>query len=299
MIELRQLRYFVAVAETLHFGRAAHRLHLTQPPLSRQIAALERDLGVRLLERHSRQALLTHAGRRFLEDARAVLATFDQACRNARLTAGGEKGEVTIGFMMHAAYGIVPGLARRFMAEHPEVELKLREVVPGTLGEEIAAGRVDAGIMFDAALARGLRRHPVHREQLCLVMPSDHALAATEPVPAGCLEQEAFIATPTETAPALREAILAFCRRAGFAPRIRLEVQLQQTILSLVAEGLGLAIVPYSMRRLGMPDLVFRELSAAPEIEQVLAWREDNLNPALTTFLVTAGVPLDDGSSRS
>src|SRR5215470_1325213 len=104
MIDIRQLRYFVAVAETLHFGRAAERLHVTQPPLSRQIALLEKELGVRLIERHSRRARLTHAGERFLADGRAALVAFDRACRNARLAQAGELGEISIGFTMHAAY---------------------------------------------------------------------------------------------------------------------------------------------------------------------------------------------------
>ena len=127
MIDLRQMRYFVALAETLHFARAAERLHISQPPLTRQIAALERQLGVRLLERNSRRAKLTHAGQRFLEDARLAVAAFDQACRNARLAERGELGTLRIGFMMHAAHTVLPRLARRFMTEHPEVHVELRE----------------------------------------------------------------------------------------------------------------------------------------------------------------------------
>src|ERR1700730_10755984 len=126
MIDIRQMRYFVVLAETLHFGHAAERLHLSQPPLSRQIAALEKELGVRLLERHSRRATLTPAGQRFLEDSRAVLASFDQACRNARLTDRGELGELSIGFMMHAAYTVLPSLTQRYMAAHPHVRVTLR-----------------------------------------------------------------------------------------------------------------------------------------------------------------------------
>src|SRR6201999_2476079 len=168
MIDLRQVRYFVALAETLHFGRAAERLHISQPPLSRQIAALEKELGVRLFERHSRRATLTHAGRRFLEDARAVLIGFDQACHNARLAERGELGEVSIGFMMHAAYTVLPGLARRYMAKHPGVRVELREVVPATLADAVLAGRFDAAIMFNPGIIRGLEAQTIYRERLCL-----------------------------------------------------------------------------------------------------------------------------------
>lgn len=156
MVEIRQLRYFVTLAETLHFGRAAERLHLTQPPLSRQIAALESTLGVKLLERNTRQVKLTHAGERFLDDARAILLSLEQACENARLADHGELGELKIGFMMHAAFTVLPKLTKRFIAAHPRVKLHLMEVIPGSIPDEILAGRFDAGILFPPGKARGL-----------------------------------------------------------------------------------------------------------------------------------------------
>ncbi len=177
MIDIRQMRYFVTLAETLHFGRAAERLHLTQPPLSRQIAALEKELGVKLLERHSRHATLTRAGQSFLEDSRAVLASFDQACRNAKVADRGEIGELSIGFMMHAAYTVLPGVARRYMAAYPDVDVKLCEVVPNVLIEDILAGRFDAGIIFLPGAVRGLEIRPIYREKLCLSVHTSHPLA--------------------------------------------------------------------------------------------------------------------------
>jgi DNA-binding transcriptional LysR family regulator len=288
MIDIRQMRYFVALAETLHFGRAAERLHISQPPLSRQIAALERELGVRLFERQSRRAALTHAGRRFLEDTRAVLMSFDQACDNARLAERGELGELSVGFMMHAAYTSLPGLARRYMADHPEVHVELREVVPGALADAVLTGRFDAAIMFNPGPIRGLDTHIIHRERLCLALHPDHPLAGHEVVRARQLKGEPLIATPASAAPALRESIVQYCRSGGFEPNVRLEVELQQTIVSLVAENLGIALVPESMSKLGIANLVQRELEAAPAIEHVIAWRPGNLNPALRPFLAEA-----------
>ncbi len=293
MIDIRQMRYFVVLAETLHFGRAAERLHLSQPPLSRQIAALEKELGVRLLERDSRHAALTRAGQRFLEDARAVLASFDQACRNARLADRGELGELSIGFMMHAAYTVLPHLARRHMAAYPQVRLTLREVLPPTLLEDVLSGRFDAGIMFFPGLVRGLETHVIHRERLCLALHPSHALAERATIAAADLENQPLIATPAEVAPLLREAIAGYCRSAGFIPTIRLETQLQQTIVSLVAEQLGIALVPESMRKLGLANVIFRDLRDAPAVEHVIAWRPANLNPALRPFLAGAGVAVD------
>ncbi len=289
MIDIRQMRYFVVLAETLHFGRAAERLHLSQPPLSRQIAALEKELGVRLLERHSRHATLTHAGRRFLEDSRSVLASFDQACRNARLAERGELGELAIGFMMHAAYTVLPSLARRFMASHPHVHIELREVIPGSLTEAVLAGRFDAGIMFNAGPIRGLQTRTIHREPLCLAVHSSHPLAGRALVSARNLDGEPLIAAPAEVAPMLREAIVSYCRSGGVEPTVRLETQLQQTIVSLVAENVGIALVPQSMRKLGIAGVAFRALESAPMIEHVVAWRPGNLNPALPPFLAEAG----------
>ena len=290
MIDIRQMRYFVVLADTLHFGRAAERLHLTQPPLSRQIAALEKELGVKLLVRHSRHAELTAAGARFLEDSRAVLAAFDQACRNARLADSGELGELTVGFMMHAAYGVVPPLTRRFTADCPGVRLHLRELVPSLLLADVLAGKLDAGITFNQNPVRGLAMKVVHRERLCLAVPAGHRLAAAARVSAAQLAGEPLIAAPADVVPTLRKSIEDYFRQAGAEPTVLLQTQLQQTIVSLVAEGVGIALVPESLEKLGMGGVVFRGLEGAPVVEHVIAWRPGNLNPALGRFLEVAGV---------
>jgi DNA-binding transcriptional LysR family regulator len=288
VIDIRQMRYFVAVAETLHFGRAAERLHISQPPLSRQVATLEKELGVRLFERQSRRATLTPAGRRFLEDARAVLMSFDQACRNARMAERGELGELSVGFMMHAAYTILPGLTRRFMAAHPGVHVELREAIPGILANAVLTGRFDAAILFDPGPVRGLETQAIYRERLSLALHASHRLAAHTTIAAAQLNGEPLIAAPVEVAPRLRRAIVDYCRSGGAEPTFRLEVELQQTIVSLVAENLGIALVPQSMAKLGIANLLFRDIEDAPVIEHVMVWRPGNINPALKLFLEEA-----------
>ncbi|WP_281407761.1 LysR family transcriptional regulator [Mesorhizobium sp. CU3] len=290
------MRYFVALAETLHFGRAAERLHISQPPLTRQIAALERELGVRLLERNSRHAGLTHAGRRFLEDSRLAMATFEQACRNAQLAERGELGTLTVGFMMHAAHTVLPRLTRQFMNDHPDVHVELREMVPDLLPDAILTGRFDAAVTFDPGAIRGLSTDRIHEEQLCLVAHSSHRLAALPIVRAEQLAGEPLIATPPDVAPTLRDAILRYLRSAGIVPVFRLEAQLQQTIVSLVAENLGVALVPASMGKLGLSGLAFRPLEQAPTVAHVVAWRDGNMNPTLRPFLASAGVPESSAS---
>lgn len=285
MIDIRQMRYFVVLAETLHFGRAAERLHLSQPPLSRQIAALEKELGVRLLERGSRHATLTHAGRRFLEDSKAVLASFDQACLNAQLAERGQLGALSIGFMMYATYTVIPGLVRRYVANYPMVHTRLREAIPGSLVTDILAGHFDAAIMFDPGMIRGLKTRTILSEPLCLAVPSDHPLAHRPRIGAQDLEDEPLIAAPVEVSSMLRQAIVQYCRSGGFEPTIRLETQLQHTIVNLVAEGMGVALVPQGIRKVNIAGILFRDLEDAPIIDHVVAWRPGNLNPALGPFL--------------
>jgi DNA-binding transcriptional LysR family regulator len=288
MVDIRQMRAFIVLAETLHFGRAAERLHLSQPPLSRQIAAMEKDLGVRLLDRHSRRAALTAAGRRFLEDARAAVDAFDLACRNVRLAESGVVGELAVGFMMHAASTVMPGLARRYLEARPQVALSLTEVVPGRLVEDLKAGRFDAGVLFDPGPTPGLILKSVYCERLCLAVPQNHRLAGRAEVSPGDLAGEAMIATAADVAPSLRDVILRYCRAGGLEPAFRLEVQLQQSMVNLVGEGLGAAFAPESMRRTSTAAVAFVDLRDAPTIDHVVAFRPDNPNPALPAFLAAA-----------
>ncbi len=290
MIDIRQMRYFVVLAETLHFGRAAERLHLSQPPLSRQIAALEKELGVRLAGTSFAPCDVDPlpADAFWRTRARCWPRSTRPAAMRGWLTAA-NWGELSVGFMMHAAYTVLPALVRRYMASHPQVHIELREVIPGSLAEAVLAGRFDAGIMFNPGPIRGLETRRIHREPLCLAVHFEHPLAGHAVVGAVDLGGEPLIAAPTEVSPMLREAIVGYCRSGGFEPTFKLETQLQQTIVSLVAENVGIALVPQSMRKLGIAGVAFRDLSDAPVIEHVVAWRSGNLNPALPPFLVEAG----------
>lgn len=287
MIDIRQLRYFVAVADTLHFGRAAKVLHVTQPPLSRQVAALERELGVQLIERHSRRAILTQAGARFLEDARQIIASMDRACRDAQACQAGELGSLTIGFMMHAAYSSVPPLTRRFAGEYPNVTLHLRETLPTMLIDGLFEGRFDATIGFSVAPVRGIQAINLHREPLCAAVPDEHRLAKCPVLTSDQLVDEPMILSPFDVTPTLRRAISEWLA-APNGPKVRLETQLQQTIVSLVGEGLGVAIVPASLARLNLAGVTFVPLVAAPVVEQQLLFLDGSRNPALGHFVTVA-----------
>ncbi|MBT9383702.1 LysR family transcriptional regulator [Pseudooceanicola sp. CBS1P-1] len=279
-MDTRQMRYFVALAETLHFGHAAARMNMTQPPFSRQIAALERDLGVQLVERSSRQVVLTPAGERFLKDSRAVLAGFDSACREARLVAEGLHGELRFGFMMHAAHSIVPRLVSRYVALRPEVRLTLVETTPAEIAQRLLAGELDAGLSFGARALPQLDSLPVFTDRLCLVVPKGHALAGCRVVQAQDLTGLAVIAAPARVSPTLRGAVEGWFAAQGLLPDIRFEPQLQTTILRLVAAGLGVALVPASI--VGEEASVRAvPLEAAPELPIVLSSPAGSHNRAL------------------
>lgn len=192
-------------------------MNMSQPLFSRQIAALERDLGTQLVERNSRNVALTPAGQRFLVDARAVLAKFDATCRDARLVAEGKTGELRLGFMMHAARGIVPRLVRRYVEMCPNVRLVLEENTSADIGEMLREGKLDAAITLDAPLAPPLVALPLLQDSLRLIVPAGHALARRKRVAQKDLAGEALIAAPASVVPTLRVAIMAYCE-SGWRP---------------------------------------------------------------------------------
>jgi DNA-binding transcriptional LysR family regulator len=230
---LNQFRYFCAVAETGHFGRAARRLNMSQPPLSRQIGALEEDLGAELFERTPKGVLLTPAGRQFLAEARNILLLIEQARRNTSAAGRGDMGELTVGFTMYAAYSVVP-------------------------------------------------------EPLNVVLPHDHRLARARRLKISDLAGERFLIVPRDQAPSLHDSIVLRCQAAGFTPTIGLEVYLQQTIVNFVAEGLGVAFVPASMRRSQIKGAVFKQVPDPPMVDQVVVRMPVNRNPCIPGFLTTA-----------
>ncbi len=288
MMHLKQFHYFIVVAETGHIGRAAEKLNMTQPPLSRQLALLEQAVGAELLTRHPKGVSLTPAGKQYFDDVKRILRSVENAAERARSVAAGNEGSVSIGFMMHAAYNIVPPLTRAFMHQHPKVSMSMREMIPGNLLHEVIEGNVDAAITLKQELADSLSMQFLCSEKLCLAVPVEHELANASLVSASMLRNTGLIATPFDVAPTLRKAIENYCESAGFRADIVLETQLQQTIISLVNEGLGAALVPEPVRRLRPEGVRFVPLDNPPSVEYVLIWRNDNPNPALGAFISVA-----------
>ena len=275
MFELGQLRCFAAVAEELHFGRAAARLNMTQPPLSRQIQLLEHALGVALFERTSRSVRLTPAGRAFHAEARRVLDLAEGAGLAAKRVARGEAGSVTIGFTAAASYGFLPRLIAAARAEMPDVDLALKEMVTADQTEALSSGRIDRRGAAEAVC--------VARERLMLAVPRGHRLAAgREPSIADLDRQPLIMYSPVEGR-YFYDLIAGLFQAAGVAPDHVQHISQAHTMLALVGAGIGAALVPEAARSLRFEGVVLRPLRLPAEAaaELFAVWRRDNGNPAL------------------
>ncbi len=288
--DLRQLRQFVAVAEHLHFGRAAVALHISQPPLSRSIQDLESKLGAKLFERSRRKVELTAAGAWYLEEARQVIARLERASRAVAEVAAGGAGALRIGFVTIADYSVLPGLLTRFKAGNPGVSLSLRELVTEAQLDALAAGELDLGFVLPPLPAREVESVAVNREALVVALPERHPLARERgPLGAKALANEPFVMVPANLARGLSDIVLGVCTRAGFAPRVAQEAVQMQTVVSLVSSGLGVAIVPASLLHLGRSGVVYRAVrDPHAKIELRLAWRRDAHSSAAKRFVELA-----------
>ncbi|WP_339107247.1 LysR family transcriptional regulator [Thioclava sp. GXIMD4216] len=287
-MDTRHMRLFVALGETLNFGQAAARMNMTQPPFSRQIANLERDIGTVLVDRSARQTRLTAAGQRFLEDARKVLASFEDACRDARLVGEGLKGELRLGFMMHAAHRLVPNLLRAYTALRPDVRVRLEETTPGEIENLLLSGVLDAGITFAGRTTPALHEVEVMRDTLSFVCCPTHPLAKRAIIHPEDLKAQPLIAAPDQTVAVLRHAITEFLARAGLPAHFTLEPKLQNTVLRLIAADLGVALVPSSICDQLGAEVVMRPLFQPPHLSVVLKTRRDADNAALAPLITLA-----------
>jgi DNA-binding transcriptional LysR family regulator len=287
-IELRHLRYFVAVAEELHFGRAAERVGIAQPPLSQQIQRLERDLGIQLFTRTKRRVQLTEAGAVLLREARATLAQADRAVDAVQRAARGEVGRLDIGFVGSATFAVLPPLLRRFRATHPDVELGLFELSTAQQVAALLERRIDAGFVRPPFSEPALALEIVAREPLVAVLPVDHLLAREERVSLRALRDEPFVLFPESYGPGLHGHILGACQAAGFNPRIIQEAIGQPTIVSLVSVGIGVSLLPAAIERLLWDGVVYRRLiEEPPPVELALAWRAGDTSPVLDAFVAS------------
>ncbi len=291
-IELRQWRQFVVLAEELHFGRAAARLHMTQPPLTQAIAGLEAALGVVLFDRTRRSVQITSAGAALLPEVRELLARAQALPELARAAASGEVGRLRLAFVSTVGFDLLPRWVRAFRQSRPQVSLDLIEATGDVQTELLARGEVDAGMVLHSPglQAPGLAHTRIASEPFVVALPESHALAALEHPPLAALLAEPLVMFPRRILPTLQDAIFAMYHAAGRVPQVAQEAIQMQTIVNLVSAGLGIAWVPQSVQQFQRPGVVYRSIRptrghALPTCETSLVWRAEAVSPALAHFI--------------
>lgn len=288
-MELRHLRYFIAVAEELHFGRAAERLFIAQPPLSQQIQQLERELGFRLFHRTQRRVELTAAGQLFLEEARELLSGLEKAVAAGRRVARGEVGWLGIGFVGTATYRFLPAVLSDFRALYPEVELVLRELVSAKQAQALRDRRIHIGLARPTVSEEGLVSEALYQEPLVAAMPERHPLAQQEHLTLTDLAGEPFILFPRHPKPSYADFVISLCEQAGFSPHVVQETAEIHTAISLVAAELGVTLVPASVESAHREGIVYRSFEALqPTTELVALYRAADHSPVVEAFLTAA-----------
>ncbi len=288
-MELRHLRYFVAVAEELHFGRAAARLRIAQPPLSRQIRDLERDVGAILFERIPRGVELTPAGVALLPEARLTLAQAERAARTAQRAARGEIGRLRVGFVEAAIYsGALPDVLSFFRMHLPDIGVSLFEMDPREQAEAFREGRIDLGILHSPPpdADRWLRVESVYSEPLLAAIPHGHRLARRARPALDDFASEPFVLFPRHVGPELFDGIIARCSSAGFSPRVVQEAVGWPTLAGLVAAGVGVTFVPRSLVHFRRPEVVYRPVRGLNvEMTTSATWKHTAKSPVRERFV--------------
>jgi DNA-binding transcriptional LysR family regulator len=285
MIDIRQLRYFQAVAEELHFGRAAARLAIAQPALSRQIQQIEQELGTPLLRRTQRRVELLPAGALLLERSRAMQQELARTLSDVRRTGTGELGRLALGFIHSSTYGLLPSIIRRFRQLYPAIELELHEMPITVQHAALLRGTIDVGLLRVQPAPAELEVVPVLADPFLLAVPASHPLAGRTRVRLRSVADEPFVMFTKSDAPLFHDRVEALCRQAGFAPRVVQHATQIHTVVGLVGAGLGVAVVPASGRNLHPRQVRFVQIADKAEpVHVALAWRRGHETPAMRSF---------------
>lgn len=280
-MELRQLKSFVAVAEELHFARAAERLHLAQQPLSAQIKKLEQTLGVQLFIRTTRKVELTEAGLALLPEARLALDHAARGAQSASLAAQGALGQLRVGYISTTLYNVMPATMRGFRARFPEVDIVLHERCSPDLEEAVVSGELHAAFVMLQPGHPDLSIDPLCREQVLVALPKGHPLSAQPRVPLASLAREPLINYDRAVAPAVSDGVIALCRSGGFGPKVVQSAGSDQAVLGLVAAGLGAAFVSACLARVRDDEIDYRVLTPSSTVAYGLAVRRGKHLPLI------------------
>ena len=286
MIETRLLRYFVALAEELHFGRAAMRLSISQPPLSVAIKPLEDQVQAQLFERNSKEVRLTAAGEHLLPRARQILTLTSQAAQETTDVARGVRGHLRVGFVGSSLYRGVPQALEAFQKLHPQVRVDMLELNSAEQLQELQQARLDLGLVHSVQPPEDIASLKLMDEAFMACLPDQHPLAQQEVINLAELKNERLILFLSQVSPVYHQRIYQMCQTHGFAPEIRHEVRHWLSVLSLVSLGQGVAIAPASLQRVGMPRVAFRPLTGEQPVSELLAvWRRTPGNPLVQSLL--------------
>jgi DNA-binding transcriptional LysR family regulator len=287
-MELRQLRYFVAVAEELHFRRAAERLHMSQPPLSHQIRLLEDELGVELLARTRRRVETTPAGAAFLRDARTILADLDRAAHNAQRIHQGQTGTLRVSFAGSALLSLVPRVVQRLGATHPAIDIELHERSTSDQVRALASGATDLGLAPLPVGDADVELEVLVREPTVAAVPVGHPLARARRLTLRLLAEYPFVLFPREQAPGYHDLLMTSVTSAGTPPRVIQQAAETQTIIGLVAAGVGVSLVPASVQQLALDGVAYRPVADAPDTELAALRRPEERSELIDAFLDAA-----------
>jgi DNA-binding transcriptional LysR family regulator len=289
-VELRHLQYFVSVATTGGFGRAARALHVSQSAISEQIRDLEEEVGAPLIDRTERQIRLTREGELFLEGARATLAASERAVESVQRSISGEEGKLAIGFFVGGNGRYFPRLIRAFRQQYPRVKVSLVEMVPSDQWQALQNGTLDIGFTRPIqGIHSGVRAEKLYSERLYIVLPKDHRLAKRKHITLGELREERFVMTERPTSPAVSDRIIALCNEAGFSPRISTTATVSSGVIALVEAGEGIGVLPDGSRYLGAGEVVFVPLlGAGAQVDLVIAWSAQRAGAVHRSFLQLA-----------
>lgn len=295
-MELRALRYFVAVAQELHFGRAAARLHISQPPLTEHIRRLETELGARLFDRTSRSVRLTPAGAALLPEARRLLGDVESLRRTVRITQAGDTGIIRCGFMSSAPFARAREIYQCVVRDLPGVAVNWQGLTSSEQIHALRQGQLDLGFIHLPAATEGLEVRTVVRDRLVIAVHATHPLSARRRVALGRFRDDGFILPPRESAPGLHDLIVATCSAAGFSPEIPHRARDMLAMISLVSIGSGVSIVPRWLSASGFPEVRYLSITGpTPIVELAMAWNPGNRSPVLRRALAAIGTRIRDG----
>jgi DNA-binding transcriptional LysR family regulator len=293
-MELRHLRYFRMVATELHFGRAAEKLHIAQPPLSKQIQDLEAELGFELFTRTKRSVALTPAGQAFLIEVIQIFQQLDRSIDIGRKTSRGELGQISIGFVGSATYNILPVMLQQFRDRYPHVQIELHELTTDRQLIWLREGRIDIGLIRPPIVERDLASQVIFQESLVIALPINHHLALADSIDITGLATEPFILFPRQLAPGLYDPIIAICQAAGFSPQVVQECIQMQTIVSLVSANMGVSILPASIQSAHRQGVVYKPIQVSTELVSLgveklatiaIVWRLNDDSPTMNRLL--------------